>query len=275
MSNDRTRTFKGKYISDDERVYHINVRIFKRLATFGLEINLNRCGLDAISKKNEVESSTKPTLETSTFAEDEQLVEKIVTSKPHIINDVVDISYCVKEGDTIESIAEAFGMTVERLCYLNNLKKDAQLYPGGMLKVEKVTAKSELDKQIAAGESYFYDYLFKSPLATLVLSHDKKGYSEQMNYYEKALFGEPKTNNEVDGKSIYGEYIKNYMTFHEGHAKDDEKTKKDYAEHLANLSARVSSEINLNGTINAVMPFDMYVDYLQNGPKKMDETKEK
>lgn len=40
MASNRTRTFKGVYTSHDNRKHNFNMRVSKRLVTFGLEISL-------------------------------------------------------------------------------------------------------------------------------------------------------------------------------------------------------------------------------------------
>ncbi len=53
MVNDRTRAFRGIYTSKDNKKHNIKVHTFKRLATFGLSISLEKGGYTKVVDEKE------------------------------------------------------------------------------------------------------------------------------------------------------------------------------------------------------------------------------
>lgn len=266
MGRDRTRAFKGTYTSNDKKQHPFNVRIFKRLATFGLGITLVHASLpgreQAISSDNLQDS-----FKLEEFNDDKNLIQSIIDHDPNILKDVSETTYVVKKSDTLESIAQENGTTVERICFLNAIDPSATLYEGGTLMIESINEKSDLDKKIAALESYFYDYVFKSPVAEIATSEDPK-LSHQRDYFRSLMFGNPKTPADVDPSSFFGQYIHLYLSFHEGNETKDEDAKKEHIEKLTDLADTVNVDLNLGGSSQVIVPFEMYMSYLENGTAK-------
>lgn len=268
MANDRTRTFEGIYTSNDNREHPLKVRIFKRLAVFGLAITLVRGGLvtTTVMDRN-IESSSKDNKSDKEIDDDKSLIEHVIKENPYILKDLKEISYTVKAGDTLNTIALLNGTTVDSICEANNMSKDDVIYAGGTLKIEKRVDKGEEDGLIATLESYFYDYLFKSPIAKLASSNNPK-YANQASYYRSIIFGSPKSEADIDPRSIYGEYVNAYISFHDREGEPTNEAKKVYIERLGTLAARADEDLNLANTTSAIVPFSTYRTYLQNGSTK-------
>lgn len=264
MENTMTRTFKGTYTNKQNKSSLINVRVFSRLAAFAMAITLIHTNFVAQTDKSKNEEAT---FVTGDFQKDKDLIATILEEKPYILKNVVDTSYTVKEGDTLASIANEFGITPDRIRYLNNLKEDAELYTGGSLKVQKVTDKEGDDELVAALESYFYDYVFKSPAALIASSKNSKN-STQAGYYKNIIFGSPKSEADVDPASIYGRYILAYIAYHDGKLEHKEEETAAYIQALATLAVDLEDALNLHNTLSIIAPFERYKSILKNGLTK-------
>ncbi len=267
MNEDRTRTFEGNYTSNDNKKHHFKVRIYKRLAVFGLSIVLLRTGVAVMEGIDAREATAKADFGKDILIDDKALVAKIVDENPNMLFDVSDLPYTVKEGDDLQEIATNFGTTVERLCYLNDMKPTSTLYNGGVLKVERIRPKSDEEQTLVALESYFYDYVFKSPVCQTALS-TKPIRDSQAEYYRSLIFGHPKTATDVDTNSIYGKYITAYIAYHKGDRERSPEDTHEYIKKLADLAVQTEEDLNLHGATTAILPFEQYKTMLQDGKTK-------
>ena len=170
--------------------------------------------------------------------------------------------YTVKEGDTLVNIAESNGISLKRLCTLNNKITNQTISIGEKLIVETATPMNEIEKDIVSLESYFYDYLFNSPIVKLAKS--QTGNLEGKTIFREIIFGKPANNTETDPNSLYGKYTNLYLNFH--NKKDVSlEDKKKYIEDLMQLSELCEVDLNLNGTVDNIVSFRVYRDYLENG----------
>lgn len=270
MSN-RTRTFRGTYTSNDKKVYHLNVRVFSRLAVFGLAVALIHSSLPHTNDESMGESPSRAEFGIEADSEDLALIESIIKDNPNILKDVTQSNYTVKDGESVSSIADACGISINRLCYLNDIKPDDTLYPGGTIKVENITAKSPNDAHIASLESYFYDYVFKSPVAQLATSNDEE-HANQVNFYKSIIYGSPKSEADVDPISLFGRYINLYLSFHDNRESLNEDEKGRYIAELESLREDTERELNLAGTANTIIAFSQYENYLKMGTTKDKKT---
>lgn len=259
----RTRAFKGTYTSSNKKTHELTVRIFKRLATFGLALTLDHSGI--ITGNNDLrDDNLQSSFNMVELKDDKNLVASIINHDPYILKDVLRTTYVVKKGDTLKTIANEFGTTVDQICYLNAMDKSASLYEGGTLIIESIAEKDTLDKQRAALESYFYDYVFKSPVAVLATSPEAKN-THQASYYKSLIFGNPKTPNETDSSSIFGQYIDAYLSYNEGNEPKTDEEKKLYIENLIELADETEYNLNRGGSSPVIIPYEQYISYLENG----------
>lgn len=261
--SDRTRTFEGTYTTKDNRQTHLNVKIFRRFAAFVLSFTLIQGAGLAIS--NNTNKSGEATFNAENYQQDDRdLIAKILNENPNILKNVEDVSYTIKDGDTLASIAHSFGITPDKICYLNNMTPESTLYVGGAINVQKITPKEGDDELIAALESYFYDYVFKSPAASIASSKDAKDRS-QFAYYKDVIFGNPKSEADVDPNSIYGRYILAYIAYHDGKTEHTLEETKNYIDTLATLAVDLEDALNLHNTVAIIVTFEGYRNFLRNG----------
>lgn len=182
-------------------------------------------------------------------------IQHIIDNKPHILKNVTTEKYEVEYGDSLGYLAEKTGNTISRICELNNISKNDVLYQGQRIKLEILTDKNEVEKELAGLESYFEDYLFNSPV---IIEHFGQ------------FFG-VKEGVEAEPSSIKGIYMNKYNSFHakieEGITVED---KKEYVESLLILVGQVDDFIKLYGLEN-VTPYNMYKVYLENGTTRYGE----
>lgn len=199
---------------------------------------------------------------TSYEDENTELVQQIIKKKPNLLSNVSVGGYTVKEGDTLVNIAESNGISLKRLCTLNNKITNQTISIGEKLIVETATPMNEIEKDIVSLESYFYDYLFNSPIVKLAKS--QTGNLEGKTIFREIIFGKPANNTETDPNSLYGKYTNLYLNFH--NKKDVSlEDKKKYIEDLMQLSELCEVDLNLNGTVDNIVSFRVYRDYLENG----------
>ena len=81
------------------------------------------------------------------------------------------------------------------------------------------------------------------------------------------LFGSPKSETDVDPRSIYGRYITSYIAFHNQteHSRGETEA---YMTALADLAVTAETELNLGGASEVIVPFEQYKTFLQNGTTK-------
>ena len=264
MKEDRTRIFKATYTSKDNKVYHLNVRVFKRLASFGLAIalvkggltitgNLLTSGVDDINEQiEEVEKS-----------EDLLLIETIIKENPNILKDPKNVIYLVKEDDTLDSIAEVCGTTVDKLRELNKLFEVDNVISGTSIVVEMFEDKEPKDRLISSLESYFYDYVFNSPVAKEAKS-SQFSLKRQVNYYKSVIYGHPKSEADVDPDSLFGMYVNSYLNFHKEESEKSDTDKDKYIAFLTELAQKTVTDLNFDGMASTIIPFEQYDIYLQN-----------
>ncbi len=262
------RTYRGTYTSKDGKKHPLTVKVFKRLGTFALALVLVKSvHTYAITPiMNNIAASANR--ETEMDNPDLILIDKIIKENPEIIKTITKSTYTVENGDTISGIAEDCGNTVKRICALNDMSSKDIIYPGQVINIETITEKEPLDKEISLLESYFYDYLFNSNLATIARENSAEGSL----LYRSILYGNPKTEADVDPNSIYGTYVTNYLHFHE-YGEVDDNTKNEYLAVLQGLAQDTVDQLSLGGTPIVVTP-DQYKIYITNGTTKYEELQE-
>ncbi len=259
------RTYRGTYTSKDGQKHLLNVKVFKRLGVFALTIVLVKTAHTyiIIPVRDTITASTNKEIEEEN--PDLALIENIIKANPDIIKIFTKSEYTVKNGDTVSAIAEECGNTVRRICALNGMSSKDIIYPGQVLNVEIITEKEPLDKEISLLESYFYDYLFNSNLATIARENSAEG----SQLYRTILYGNPKTEADVDPNSIYGTYVTNYLHFHKN-SKVDDTLKNEYLAILQSLAKDTVDQFSLGGTPIVVTPVQFKI-YIENGTTKYDE----
>ncbi|WP_125590827.1 glucosaminidase domain-containing protein [Companilactobacillus jidongensis] len=75
------------------------------------------------------------------------IIQKYDLTKFDTDTDSQDQTYVFASGDTLQSVADKFNMTVETLMGLNNLKTSSYVYPGKTLTVLKVIGNDSTDNQ--------------------------------------------------------------------------------------------------------------------------------
>ncbi len=182
-------------------------------------------------------------------------IQHIIDNKPNILKNVKIENYEVEYGDSLGYLAEKTGNTIGRLCELNNISRNDFLCQGQRIKLEVLTDKNEVEKELAGLESYFEDYLFNSPV---VIEHFGQ------------FFG-VKEGEDIDPSSIKGIYMNKYKRFHDKiEVGITEEDKKEYVESLLILVGQVDDFIRLYGLEN-VSPYSKYKIYLANGTIKYEE----
>jgi len=263
MGQRESKNYNGQY-NGKKITVHI-----KRLAAFGLTIILMKNGYSCVSNKintNQNDETTEKfvTLEDRNLA----LIESIIKQNPYILYNVTMDTYVVQLGDTLGGIAEKCGNTLKRICHLNDIDSKKTIFPGMELKVEIIKEKNELDKKIAALESYLHNYVFASPIAEAARAQ-KDDEKNQFVYYRAVLYGSPKKFASLDPNSYYGMFINNYMKFHELKDITDED-KKQYIDSLMNIAIELENKLNLNENIENIVPYSKYYIYLQNRTTEFD-----
>lgn len=269
MGDRDTRQYNGVYTAKDGKKHKIKVSVnSKRLAAFGLSLSLViAAGFKLIDATSENMPSLEVESTTSFEEESKKLIEKIIAEKKDILKEIVIETYAVKDGDTLSEIGKKFGCDVKRLGDLNGLGEGDKPAPGTPLNVETKKDKTGLDRTLAALESYFYDYVFNSPVAQIAKSPESEG-----SLYRLILFGEPKSPANLDPNSIYGSYIGSYLSFH-GLENQTEEAKRAYVDSLLMLARDTSRSLNIGGSSTVIIPFERYSDYLRSGTTKNDDIK--
>ncbi|HBA38159.1 MAG TPA: hypothetical protein DCY94_05510 [Firmicutes bacterium] len=256
MANERTRTFEGKYMTKKGESHKVKIRIFKRFATLILTTDLTKSAggkLVTFLDKPKVESHENETLDPNLI-----VIEKIIEENPFILKDVEDSTYTAKVGDTLDEIAREYGNTRERLCDLNGFNNRQIIYPGQVIKTEKISEKSGVDKAIASLESYFYDYILNSPAATLAKSKNPSN-KDEASFFKKTIFGNPQNEYQSDPDSIYGEFINAYMKYRSSIAPGVQEQ-----EHYINTLTELADKTKSQLTADAIVPYDDYRNFLEN-----------
>lgn len=136
-----------------------------------------------------------------------------------IIADLPDNIYIVKEGDTIASVAEDYGVTAKALAELNNLSVDSTLQPEQELKIPEAienapkaeTAPTENKTQLTGEYLGWFDtvqYIFKNnDIAIVTDLKTEKSFKVKRLYGHNHADVEPLTKEDTAiMKSIYGSW---------------------------------------------------------------------
>lgn len=241
----------------------------KRLLPFVLTLVLIKEGytfMTSMIGTKETDSDTEQyiTMEDRNLA----LIESIIKQNPHILYDVHMDTYEIQLGDTLGGIAEKCGNALKRICSLNGIDSKKTIYPGTELKVEIIKEKSELDKKIASLESYLDNYVFSSPIAVAAKAQSED-QNNQLAYYRTVLYGSPQKFAKLDPSSYYGMYFTNYLKFHES-TEHSEEEKLAYVTSLMGIATDLETKLNLNGTVEMIVPYETYYIYLQNRTTEYD-----
>ena len=261
MGDRQSRFFEGTYTSNDNKKYKVKISLnYTRLLALALSLVLVRGGLSKLSNMQNALMLDNASISASFETESKKLIEQIIANKKNIFEEEVLQTYAVKDGDTLESISLNHGCSVQRLNELNGVPAGTALSGGSTITVESKREKSPLDKSIALLESYFYDYMFNSPAAELAKNPESKGSS----LYKLLIYGEPKSDADIDPNSIYGTYVGFYLKFHELDNPTDE-AKTAYVDFLMMLARDAEHKLNIGSKNSIVYSFESYADFMKRG----------
>ncbi len=245
MGDRQSRFFEGTYTSNDNKKYKVKISLnYTRLLALALSLVLVRGGLSKLSNMQNALMLDNASISASFETESKKLIEQIIANKKNIFEEEVLQTYAVKDGDTLESISLNHGCSVQRLNELNGVPAGTALPGGSTITVE----------------SYFYDYMFNSPAAELAKNPESKGSS----LYKLLIYGEPKSDADIDPNSIYGTYVGFYLKFHELENPTDE-AKTAYVDSLMMLARDAEHKLNIGSKNSIVYSFESYADFMKRG----------
>lgn len=126
----------GSFAENTADMTDITKRLDRLEATVSLKLNVMEKKIAELSassqavSQNIVTHSPKPTAKTAPPAQPKQTKKAPATpAKP--------VYHTIRKGETFYSISRKYGLTVEKLQQMNNLKKGETIYPGQKLLVKK------------------------------------------------------------------------------------------------------------------------------------------
>lgn len=256
MARRDNKRYEGTYTNNKGEQHKVIVKVSTRLSAFVLAMSLlSGCG--TVVNRQVASNTDKLSYETTTPDGDLDIIAKIVKENASSHDEIVEETYVVQPGDTLGKISTKFGISVEELCAINGIEDMNKIFVGDKVKIRHAKELSELDKQIACIESYFQDYLFESHLAKQVRFTDDKQSSSL--FYKSVLFGNPEGE---DPTCIYSIYTKYYLAFHENEDVVGDDDKKTYYSNLKDLASYSESQLNFNGELKNIVPFEEYLGYM-------------
>ena len=236
------------------------VRLNPRIVSFALAITLaSGVGIGAAKIQDKAREKDQEIVN-EYESEDKRLINSIIGKYPNILVNKEIIDHVVGADDTLLRIAERYGTTVERIKEINNRNTDT-IYYKETLKVEHVTPKEELDKNIALLETYINSYIFKSEYAKIARGEVESDNNKQSTFFE-SLYGKS-TRTDIDPNSIFGMTANAYTIFNESDKGVEAKTA--YVNALNSIYGEIENRVNLNGYAKYVLSLDEYENLVTSG----------
>lgn len=270
----RTRSYKAVYRDKKNDEHYLYIRINPRLLAGGLALFMT-LSVGKATLNRFVDRDTVPNnkLEDSMIDPNLELIDKILKEHPNMLVTKSISDYEVKFGDTLSEIASENGSSIARIEQLNHINAKDMLRTGAVIKVETVKPLPELDAEIVMLESYMYDYVFNSTVAEIARKEAGQ-FEEQQMLYRSILYGNPKSEVDLDPNGIYAQFIKAYTTYHDREEQlegNNEEQKQNYINTLTYLTDELDERINLGGMTNILVNYNQYRIYCKNGNTKSDE----
>ena len=271
MADNRTILYEGTHTNKKGEKHGFSVRVNPRLAALFLSLTIvtstSACTIVNVNAKN----APKKNIETIDENEDINTIEDIIHNHPNMLSNKENIEHTVQYGESLSVIAEKYGTTVSRIEEQNKdiLNDNGILQVGTVLKIEKNVKLSDLDQNINMLESYIFDYVIgSSHIAKMI--NKKDGPKNELDYYEKAIYGGDKNSQELDKQSIYGHAIRAYATFHDEEVEQTKDRKEIYLQALKGIAQEIQEKLNLSGSIQTVIPYSEYETYCKNKSTKYE-----
>ncbi len=272
--NNKTRIFSGVYTDKNGKRYRINVRVNPRLVSLVLAlvmVKTTACGVinpnydkDAVQRGAYEDEYQNPNL---------LLIDKILKENPEMLKERTEGIYKVEWGDTLSGIADANGITLKELLHMNKFSERHLIRTGDEIKVETVKTLDENTQEINMLEAYLYDYVFNSQIAQIA-KNEIGTNSNQSENYKRILYGNPKSENDVDRNSIYGRYVVAYLNYHDETKEKTEESIQNYIETLTEIAKDVDEYFNM-GIGEFITTYDQFKIYCKNGNTLSDELETK
>lgn len=272
QSGRRTQNYNGKYTNKSGQTSYLGVKIFSGLAAsallFILVKNTAPAVIDKFVDKDDIK---KPTQEEMYMSEDMILIENILKENPDMLKTRESGVYTIKFGDTLSEIAQENGITLKRLLSLNSIENPSYIRDGQTIKVETVKPLEEIDQEMKILESYFYDYVFNSEPAKIARGIKEVEHKEAQMLCKSLIYGNPKSEADVDPYSIYGRYVNAYLNYHEHPLVDNEEKKQEYVATLIDVQKDLLDKNSVLGLVE----YEQFKVYCINGNVKDQEIVEK
>lgn len=234
--------------------------VFTLAGTIG---TISALSLGAGIAENQAEAEKKRILAEKehehTPSEDElQYLQNYIEANPTLLKDATEENYTVKMGDSLSSVAEACGNTVQRIAILNGLSSNDMLYYGTEIKVERLEDKSDLDKEITCLEKWFDAYL----MGHLYNNLDQN--SRLKVVFDLSLYGTTSSHTVTnDGKFVQYNALKEIFYNGNGGPKPvrTDEEKEEYISQLRQIANSIVNELNM---VDGIIPPDTYATCLKN-----------
>lgn len=265
MDENKTKIYDAIYTDKNGSKHNFRVRVNTRLVSLFLAFSFV-AGATACSIKGHSDKDTKgTTIEIDYQDEDLAVINEIIKNHPEMLVSKEIVRHTVNYGDTLSEIAEKYGTTVSEIESMNKstLGNNHILQTGVELKVTKVEKLSEIDSEINILESYVFDYFLGKSEVAKIARGEVECEPERTTHYKTVMFGN-KEASETDPSSIYGQSIRAQQAYHSGDVITEEK-KEIYLNALKDIVELIDRKINLSGNVRAVIPYEEYKTYCQNG----------
>ena len=266
MNENKTRIYDATYTDKNGSKHNLRVRINTRMVSLFLAFSFV-AGATACSIKGHSDKDTKGTMiEIDYQNEDLAAIDEIIKNHPEMLVSKEIVKHTVNYGDTLSEIAEKYGTTVSEIESMNKnvLGSNHILQTGVELKVTKVEKLSELDSEINILESYVFDYFLGKSEVVKIARGEVECEPERALHYKTVMFGD-KDASLVDQSSIYGKSIIAQRAYHKEGVEITPERKEIYLNALKDIVELIDRKINLSGNVRAVIPYEEYKTYCQNG----------
>ena len=256
-------TYKDKKNKGHKSTVRVNPRLTKEIfLSCSLVVITTACTIMGYSNNAE----PKSVIEIDYENKDLDIINEIIKNHPEMLVSKEIVDYTVRAGDTLSEIAEKHGTTVSDIESMNKsaLSKSKTLQIGTELRVTQVLRLPEIDREINILESYIFDYFLGGSEVAKIARGEVECEEAQILHYKTIVYG-TKDAGEVDVSSIYGLAISAQKAYHKDGAQITQEKKDLYLSDLRSIIELIERKINLSGNARAVVPYEEYKEYCQNG----------
>lgn len=209
--SNRTRIFEGEFNG-----HRVRVKVNPRLVSIVLTVTLVTTAAAGVIKSNNSlavdPAKTSITMQDETITVDKEAIENIIRDNPNLLYIETPGIHEVHFGESLSTIAEDYGITIDRLKALNEiddskyiLQAEVNGHPNELRIVNRESLVGSKVAEVLMLQSYLEDYVLHGSVAAQI-AHDTTGEypEEQINFYNSLLF-------KNDGYSLQDQYLTQYF----------------------------------------------------------------